>query len=135
MRNHNGLKGNGKFLIFKSRLVCREKCLSIKGASLGSTLNSKLFPSRFIPVLIFIRNGLQRFALPSVGGFGNRLPGGNDDKKCDDEIIELFVRKSHAPNHCCHFAAADVTTVSPQLRKCIVGCCKTIFLFDSNVLQ
>jgi len=64
----------------------------------------------------------QRFALPSVGGFGNRLPNGNDDKKCDDKIIEMFFRKSHAPNHCCHVDAAAVTTVSPQLRKCIVGC-------------
>jgi len=60
--------------------------------------------------------------LPSVGGFENRLPGGNDEKKCDDKIIEMFFRKSHAPNHCCYVAAAAVTTVSPQLRKCIVGC-------------
>jgi len=31
--------------------------------------------------------------LPSVGGFGNRLPGGNADKKCDDKIIEMFLER------------------------------------------
>ena len=35
----------------------------------------------------------QRFALPSVGGFGNRLPGGNADKKSDDKIIEMFLER------------------------------------------
>ena len=63
----------------------------------------------------------QRFAFPSVGGFGKPLPGGNADKKCDDKINEMSFRKSHAPNHSCHVAAAAVTTVRPQLRKCIVG--------------
>jgi len=68
--------------------------------------------------------------LPSVGAFGDRLPGGNDDKKCKDKIIEMFFRKSHAPNHCCHVAAADVTTVSPQLRKCIVEPTPTVKATD-----
>jgi len=31
--------------------------------------------------------------LPSVGGLGNRLPGGNADKKCDDKIIEMFLER------------------------------------------
>jgi len=69
----------------------------------------------------------QRFALPSVGGFGNRLPGGNDEKKCDDKIIEMVFRKSHAPNHCCHVAKVDVTMSCPQLRKCIVACWRLYF--------
>jgi len=36
---------------------------------------------------------LQRFALPSVGGFENRLPGGNDEKKYGDKIIEMFLER------------------------------------------
>jgi len=68
------------------------------------------------------KNCHQRFALPSVGGFETRLPGGNDDKKCDDKIIEMFFRKSHAPNHSCHVAGVDVKMSCPQLRKCIVVC-------------
>jgi hypothetical protein len=32
------------------------------------------------------------------GGFENRLPGGNAEKKCDYKIIEKFLRKSQAPN-------------------------------------
>jgi len=68
-----------------------------------------------------LSNGSQRFALPSVGGLGKRLPGGNADKKCNDEIIEMFFRKSHAPNHCCHVAVVEVTMSCPQLRQCIVS--------------
>ena len=56
----------------------------------------------------------QRFALPSVGGFGNRLLGGNADKKCDDKIIEMLIRKSYAPNHCCHVAAVQVSMYCPN---------------------
>ena len=38
------------------------------------------------------------FCIYAGVGFENRLPGGNAEKKCDDEINEKFLRTRQAPN-------------------------------------
>ena len=38
------------------------------------------------------------FCIAAGGDFENRLPGGDDEKKCDYKIIEKFLKKSQAPN-------------------------------------
>ena len=38
------------------------------------------------------------FCIAAGGDIEKRLPGGNDEKKYDDKIIEKILRKSQAPN-------------------------------------